>query len=192
MTKQQPADVRRRRILDAAASLLIKRGLAETTMEAVAEAAGIAKGTVYLYFRSRSELLAGLRRRYAETLARRATSILPSEASSAASLVAAYERLVSDLTAFLLANRLLHHVLFQEAGVSEEETLQPLRNLIRNSLQRAMDDNLIEAMDADILMRFLLDGLHGALMPLFHDRSANRPHTISAVRKVIRRVLVAA
>jgi AcrR family transcriptional regulator len=190
MTKQQPAEVRRTRILDAASSLLVKKGLAATTIEEVASAAGIAKGTIYLYFPSRSELLASLRRRYAVNLARRASSILETGAASdTASVVGAYERLVSDLTIYLLANRRLHHVLFQEAGVSEEETMEPLRDLITNSLQRAMDDGALEAIDSSVLMRFLLDGLHGAITPLFHDRSADRRHTVSQLQKVVRRVL---
>ena len=43
--------------------MLVERGLAAATMADVAEAAAVAKGTVYLYFESKAELLAGLRAR---------------------------------------------------------------------------------------------------------------------------------
>ncbi len=56
MTKRQPAEVRRSKILDGATSLFVRDGLDATSMEAVAASADIAKGTVYLYFPSRSEL----------------------------------------------------------------------------------------------------------------------------------------
>lgn len=190
MTRQQPAEVRRQRILDAATSLFIKGGLRETSMDAVASAAGIAKGTVYIYFPSRSDLLAALRHRYAEDLARRAARILnAADAGNGRSLAGAYQRLAADLSDFVLTNQRLYHVLFQEAGVSEEETMEPLRSVVRDSLQRAMDRGMIAPMDADILMRFLLDGIDGALAPLFHHKRANRRRVLAAVNEVIRRLL---
>ena len=190
MTRQQPAEVRRQRILDAAASLLIKDGLRETSMDAVASAAGIAKGTVYIYFPSRSDLLAALRHRYAEDLARRAANILnATDGAKGRSLAGAYQRLAASLADFVLANQRLYHVLFQEAGVAEEETMEPLRRVVRDSLQRAMDSDVLAPIDADILSRFLLDGIDGALAPLFHHQRADRRRVFAAVNEVIRRLL---
>lgn len=190
MTRQQPAEVRRERILDAASSLFVKHGLNETSMDAVASAAGIAKGTVYIYFQSRSHLLAALRHRYAESLARRASAILSaSGAVEGRSAIAAYQRLAADLTDFVLVNQRLYHVLFQQAGVAEEETMQPLRSVVRESLQREMDRGSVAPMDSDILMRFLLDGIDGALAPLFHHKRADRRRVLAAVNDVIARLL---
>src|SRR5918999_5432501 len=67
--RRQPPDVRRDQILDAAEQVLVRRGLAAATMAEVAEAAAVAKGTVYLYFESKAELLAGLRARHFERFA---------------------------------------------------------------------------------------------------------------------------
>jgi TetR/AcrR family transcriptional regulator, transcriptional repressor for nem operon len=190
MTRQQPAEVRRQHILDAAAALLIEDGLRETSMDAVASAAGIAKGTVYIYFPSRADLLAALRHRYAEDLARRAAKILnATDAGDGRSLAGAYQRLAANLADFVLANQRLYHVLFQEAGVAEEETMEPLRRVVRDSLQRAMDRSMLAPMDADILTRFLLDGIDGALAPLFHHKRADRRRVFAAVNEVIRRLL---
>ena len=44
--RTQPADVRREQILDAAARVLVAKGLGEATIADVAADAGIAKGTV--------------------------------------------------------------------------------------------------------------------------------------------------
>lgn len=41
----------------AAAQVIARKGLDGATMQAIADAAGIAKGTIYLYFQSRGELL---------------------------------------------------------------------------------------------------------------------------------------
>jgi AcrR family transcriptional regulator len=43
-------------ILDAARTVFAKKGFHETTVEEIAEAAGVAKGTVYLYYRSKQEI----------------------------------------------------------------------------------------------------------------------------------------
>lgn len=56
-------DERAERILDAAAGLLLRYGYGKTTIEDVARAAGVAKGTVYLRWRTREQLFVALLRR---------------------------------------------------------------------------------------------------------------------------------
>lgn len=53
-------------ILDAAYELFGSRGFYETKMSEVAERAGIAKGTVYLYFKNKEELFLAVTRRDCE------------------------------------------------------------------------------------------------------------------------------
>ena len=48
------------RILDAAADLVLRWGYKRVTIEEVAKAAGIGKGTVYLHFRNRTELFVSM------------------------------------------------------------------------------------------------------------------------------------
>jgi TetR/AcrR family fatty acid metabolism transcriptional regulator len=56
-TKQQMVtEFRRTEIIDAARSIFARRGFALATMDEVAKEAGIAKGTIYLYFRSKTEV----------------------------------------------------------------------------------------------------------------------------------------
>jgi AcrR family transcriptional regulator len=58
--KERERDQRRRDILASARSAFVKYGIATTTMERIAQEAELAKGTLYLYFRNREELLMGL------------------------------------------------------------------------------------------------------------------------------------
>jgi AcrR family transcriptional regulator len=51
------SDFRRGQILEAARQYFIKHGLADTTVDAIARSAGMAKGTVYLYYKSKDEIL---------------------------------------------------------------------------------------------------------------------------------------
>jgi TetR/AcrR family fatty acid metabolism transcriptional regulator len=51
---------KRERILDAAVRVFAKKGFHATRVSEVAKAAGVADGTIYLYFRSKEELLVSL------------------------------------------------------------------------------------------------------------------------------------
>jgi len=51
------SDFRRTQILEAARGVFARRGLHRTTVADIAGAARVAKGTVYLYFRSKDEIL---------------------------------------------------------------------------------------------------------------------------------------
>ncbi|MFI5177994.1 MAG: TetR/AcrR family transcriptional regulator [Vicinamibacterales bacterium] len=51
------SDFRRAQILEAARRTFGRHGLTNTTMSQIARAAGVAKGTLYLYFRSKDQIL---------------------------------------------------------------------------------------------------------------------------------------
>ncbi len=56
-TRQRRKDARPQELLDAALALFVEKGFAATRAEEVAQRAGVAKGTLYLYFSSKEELL---------------------------------------------------------------------------------------------------------------------------------------
>ena len=64
----KPTEQRRAEILDAALQLFSSKGFHDTTMEEVANAAGVAKGTIYLYFQSKEHLLLALKRDFMQGL----------------------------------------------------------------------------------------------------------------------------
>ncbi len=47
----------------------------------------------------------------------------------------------------------------------------------------------LRATDPDTLMRFLLDGLHGALLPLLHEGRPHRRRVVASLNEVVRRFL---
>ena len=54
--KPLPQEDKRRLILDAARRLLVRRGYQDFVLDELAREAGVAKGTLFLYFRSKDEL----------------------------------------------------------------------------------------------------------------------------------------
>ena len=66
--REREKEQRRQAILDAAELLFFKKGVEETTMDDVAEAAELSKGTLYLYFKNREDLYHGIYHRGLEVL----------------------------------------------------------------------------------------------------------------------------
>jgi len=66
-------DARRAALIEAAGALFIERGVDATTVEEIAALAGLAKGTVYHYFATKTELLDALRDRFTNDFNRRLT-----------------------------------------------------------------------------------------------------------------------
>src|SRR5213593_948885 len=62
----KPAEERRKDVLDAALRLFASKGFADTTVSDIAAEAGMATGTVYLYFPSKEHVLQGLHDRFGE------------------------------------------------------------------------------------------------------------------------------
>ena len=68
--KQQEIRDREERILDEAQTVLLARGAGAVTMERMAAAVGVSKGTVYQHFTSKEDLLAAVLLRSADIRAR--------------------------------------------------------------------------------------------------------------------------
>lgn len=67
-----PAE-RRRDLMNAAVKVFQAKGIRATTVADITEAAGVAKGTFYLYFESRDHLLGALRESFVDEIVERTT-----------------------------------------------------------------------------------------------------------------------
>lgn len=55
--KKEPRSVHRENISSAAATLFMEKGISQTSMDDIAKAAGYSKATLYVYFRSKEEIV---------------------------------------------------------------------------------------------------------------------------------------
>jgi AcrR family transcriptional regulator len=153
---------KREQLLDAAETVLLRRGLRATTVADVADVAGVAKGTTYLYFSSKDDVLAALRARYLE----RFTEALIADADAPAG-----ERLdafVEGLFRFAAEHQDLHHALFHEAGFSEADAFTGARAVLEEILSRGVARGELVVDDVRLAASFLLHGLHGVLVHTMH------------------------
>ncbi|MCO4772559.1 MAG: TetR family transcriptional regulator [Deltaproteobacteria bacterium] len=130
---EQAKEQRRDAILGAAVTLLDRDRYDAVTMAAVAREAGIAKGTTYLYFRTKEQLfLALLEEEYSGWFgaARVALRALP-EGASLARVTDALVATVGDRPRFLALMQLLHVVLEQNISV---ETALAFKTRLRDEV----------------------------------------------------------
>ena len=109
--KRDP-EARRREILSAAIPVFAKNGYSNTEVQRIAEAAGIAKGTVYLYFETKRDLFLAAVTYAVERLAER----IDAEVQTAASPVAKVRAVVRAYFRFFDEDRALVDVLALELG----------------------------------------------------------------------------
>lgn len=99
------AEATRRRILDAAQEIVLHRGFAATTVDAIQEAAQISRGTFFYHFPSKDDLAKALLERYAEQ-----------DRELIDGFMARAEKLATDPLQQALIFLALHEELFEESG----------------------------------------------------------------------------
>ena len=68
LPRTKPPEERRADLMDAALRLFLEQGVATTTIEQITEGASVAKGTFYLHFSSKDDVLIALRERFVQGL----------------------------------------------------------------------------------------------------------------------------
>jgi TetR/AcrR family transcriptional repressor of nem operon len=193
MTKREVARVRRRlapeirraAILDAATRLILSRGVGGLTMEDVAREAGIAKGTVYLYFDSVGGLTAELRNRYAQTLLGEVGPLLSTGGSG--SRFRRLDTFIAATAKVYEGGHELHHALFDKAGASEAPLVEAFRTLLRAFIEDGRAAGEFSVPDLDLTVGFLLAGLHAVLSEGLHGMPAGK--AVATAQRLARRTL---
>lgn len=101
---------RTREILAAARTLLDQRGLEAMTMDEIAAAAGVAKGTLYLYFQGKDDLILAMLSQVGENILRDVEASLRGPGAPPEKLI----RMVSVLLGYLDRERLLFPIYARE------------------------------------------------------------------------------
>jgi AcrR family transcriptional regulator len=114
---------RTREIMAAARQLLEQRGPDAITMEEVAAAAGVAKGTVYLYFLSKDDLILALITQVGENILKDVEASLMAPGTPPEKL----KRMVSVLLEYLNRERLLFPLYARELSRGERESREEFR-----------------------------------------------------------------
>lgn len=110
----KPHGTRRDDLLTAAEQVFGEKGVAATRIGDITDAANVAKGTFYLYFKSKDELLGALwEERYVVGFVRQTATVL--ERAAAEGWWSVADRIVETLVDYDLAHRRLHKLLYEAA-----------------------------------------------------------------------------
>src|SRR5207248_2771822 len=171
-------------ILDSAQSLAAEGGMAAVQVATVAERAGIAAGTVYRYFPSKTELVAAM----VEARAQAEVAVLRRAASAAPGPLSALAAVIATFAIRVLANRKLAYALLAEPVESDLESARggfrrALAADIGAHIRIALGSGHLPDQDAGIaasaLVGALIEGLIGPLAPAADDRAAARAQALT-------------
>ena len=184
---------RREDLLDAGLAVFREKGVRAATVEDVTTRAGVAKGTFYLYFKTKEELGAALRERFALDMLRTAEGVLAG--LEADDWEARAEALVRSVVTFSLERRELAELVFHglpPAGdgdlviASERKVLA----LFRDTAARGAAAGRFDVRDPETTAALLFHGLHGVMMDLAHQPDdADAERLVAAAAELLRRGL---
>lgn len=149
-------------LLDAALALFVEKGFAATRVEDVAARAGVAKGTLFLYFASKDELFKAVVRENASRHLHEAVREVDDFAGPSAELLREYLRrwwrLYGGTPAAGLTKLMLSEAAhFPElARWFEAEVVQPSHALLRRVLQRGIDRGEFRPVDVALTVPLII------------------------------------
>lgn len=158
--RTKPTERRRGELLDAAEALVLDRGIDALTVDDVTAGAGVAKGTFYLYFANKNELVNALRDRYVERFVQRqrAASCAPDPADRV-------EQWVRAGILEYLDNVALHDILFRHTTRPEQAT----SNLAVDALRDLLVETAAPTSDPEATAVILYHAMHGTADHVLHE-----------------------
>jgi AcrR family transcriptional regulator len=183
--RTKPPEERRDELMSAAQRLFLEQGVAPTTIEEITSAADVAKGTFYLYFSSKEDVLAALGDRFAQQhLARIEAAIAAKPADDWKSRLAAW---AAAGVAFYLDSIRLHDVLFYGSrpptreGLVDNIVIDHLAGLLQSGLDAgawSIDDSRFAAV-------FIFSGLHGVVDDAYlREKRVNRNRLVRRMERL--------
>lgn len=158
-----PAEVRTDDLMASAAALFIAKGIDATTIDDIVTRAGVAKGTFYHYFATKTDVVLALRERFSQDFAKSVNEAI--EACSATDFPARLSGWVDSAVRAYLANFKLHDVVFHDFSHSlrqskeKDGAILPLVAL----LEAGQAAGAWSVPDVRMTALVLFDGMHGVV-----------------------------
>lgn len=157
---------KKRHLIAVAKGLFLSRGFRATTIQAIADAANVSKGAVYLHFSSKQEIFFEIVVQLDEIIWQKVQRI---RADTRANARQKLVQILETYFEFVQENRLLHELLVREVGLAmTDDMLADTRTLYRR-WQQVIGDSVVELLGPEIEpwksdLSFALNGL----MESFH------------------------
>jgi len=179
--RTKPATERRDELMNAAEKLFLERGFEQTTVEDITTAAEVAKGTFYLQFSSKTEILDALRQRFVYNMANTVTTAV--EACKPPDFEGRLAGWARTCAIQYLESGPLHHLVFVIAPPPNREGLT--RNILIDSLEELLKSGAQGGAwsvdDPHLTAVFLFNALHGAVNQPGNEDMEMREKLLAAI-----------
>ena len=189
---KSPED-RRQEILDAAMSVFSEKGVSKATVSAIAEAAGVAKGTVYLYFGSKEQLLGALRDRFVDRLLSHVADLLAQVGQG--NWWELVDTTIESMADFMFQNEKLMLVFVEEGLSSDAAKVFPdvgsrVDSMFAAAIQQGIEQGECRATDPELMASFFHHAMEGTLMhACFHGDEMQRDRFVTAAKELVHKAL---
>ena len=182
-------------LLDAAEAVLVEHGLVGATIDHITSRAGVAKGTFYLYFKSKDEVVAALQQRHWDALmhaAITAAAQLDGDNDDWWGVVDAFIETVID---FDLEHRAWHRLISQgwsapyNGGVTPQ-TEQQMIDLFEARISEAVDQGKFKIEDPQMTATLMYRAIQGTSHQCCtSEEPMDRDRVVDGIKWFVRRVL---
>lgn len=184
---------RREELLAAAEGVIEDTGVPGLTIDRVAARAGVAKGTVYLYFASKEQLVGALKARCLEQMTGMVVAALADLESG--DWWGTADAVVEAVVDFDLSHRWVIAVMATESGDEESkavygEATQQMIGLLEAALRQGAAEGVFEVDDPETTARLLYFALEGTLHhTILYEPEVDRERLVTAAQTLIHRAL---
>ncbi|MCR6109047.1 TetR/AcrR family transcriptional regulator [Bacillus sp. A301a_S52] len=181
----------KRKILQAAKELMLKKSIDKTTINDIVEKAGVAKGTFYLYFESKEELAWSFIEEGAPIFNLHLEQLRYKEVCRET-----IDSFIDDMVAFCIENRqlfkIIHHVKFLEFIHFEKKQSQ-FESLyishIKTFLDRGVEKGTLVIPDTGFYANFIFISLHELIEGMVLNDDDSLHETKHKIKEIIHRLL---
>lgn len=187
------AEERQADILAAAAALFAEKGIAGTSIEAITERAGIAKGALYLHFGSKDHVVAKLWERYLEGFA----SIVGEQLEHVADDID-WSKFIADLLERLIHHALdhaeLHRTIYRTADAKALDLCRDMNrktmSLVAVAIKRGVKAGAFQCRNPELTTSLIYHGTDGLLHDaILGDSAIPRAELVRTVQEFAGRTL---
>lgn len=189
-------DVRRQELMDAAVRVFAEKGISRTTVSDITDSAGVAKGTFYLYFDSKEQLLGAMKERLVDEILQHATEQYSRVGRE--DWWALVDSVIESFVDFMLERRDMVHVLMQEGGHSTDtddvfmECEAKVDAMFASGIQAGIEAGAFRTSDPEMIAKFFHHAIDGALIhAVLYGETIDRDRFVNAAKELVRKTLAA-
>lgn len=189
----KPPGKRREDLLGAALRVFADKGIGNTTIADITGAAGVAKGTFYLYFDSKDQLVAALKEQMVDDILEHAGSLYGRVGRQ--DWWALVDTFAESYVDFMLEHRDMVQIMAQEGFAPEAdpafaECNRKVNEMLQAGLRAGMEAGVFATSDPELTSKLLHHAIEGTLVnALLYEPEVDRDRLATGIRELLHKTL---